>query len=94
MSESEDITIDILERCISQSEKSIWQCVKSSRESGQDKNELGCGIRPKMNVSDRIFGCFGNTVGFYEPHLAQLVWCWVHKTRQIQRAPSSQQLRH
>ena len=22
---------------------------------------LGCGIRPKMNVSGRIFGCFGNT---------------------------------
>jgi len=61
MSESEDITADILERCISQSEKSIWRCVKSSRESGEDKNELGCGIRPKMNVSDRIFGCFGNT---------------------------------
>ena len=61
MSESEDITIDILKRCISQSEKSIWRCVKSSHESGEDKNELGCGIRPKMNVSDRIFGCFGNT---------------------------------
>ena len=60
MSESEDITIDILERCISQSEKCIWRCVKSSRESGEDKNELGCGIRPKMNVSDLIFGCFGN----------------------------------
>ena len=57
MSESEDITIDILERCISQSDKSIWRCVKSSRESGEDKNELGCGIWPKMNVSDRIFGC-------------------------------------
>ena len=61
MSESEDIAIDILERCISQSEKGIRRCVKSSRESGEDKNELGCGIRPKMNVSDRIFGCFGNT---------------------------------
>ena len=67
MSESEDTTIDILERCISQSEKSIWRCVKSSRESGEDKNELGCGIRPKMNVSD---------------------------VSEIQRAPSSQQLRH
>ena len=54
-SESEDTTTDILERCISQPEKSVWRCVKSSRENGDDENELGCGIRPKMNVSDRIF---------------------------------------
>ena len=60
-SESEDTTIDILERCISQPEISMWRCVKSSRENGDDESELGCGIRPKMNVSDRIFGCFGNT---------------------------------
>ena len=43
-SESEDTTIDILERCISQSEISMWRCVKSSRESGDDESELGCGI--------------------------------------------------
>jgi len=54
-SESEDNTADILERCISQSDNSIWRYVKSSRESGDDENELGCGIRPKMN-SGRIFG--------------------------------------
>jgi len=35
--------------------------VKSSRENGDDENELGGGIRPKMDVSDRIFRCFGNT---------------------------------
>jgi len=45
----------------------MWRCVKSSRESGDDESELGCGIRPKMNVSDRIFGCFGNT-----PELAKV----------------------
>ena len=61
ISESEDTTIDIRERCISQPERSAWRCVKSSSESREDENELGCGIRPKMNVSDRIFGCFGNT---------------------------------
>ena len=60
-SESEGTITDILELCISQSEKSMRRCVKFSRESGDEKNELGCGIRPKMNVSDRILGCFGNT---------------------------------
>jgi len=42
----------------------MWRCVKSSRESGDDESELGCGIRLKMDVSDRsdrILGCFGNT---------------------------------
>jgi len=48
----------VLERCISQSEQSMWRCVQSSPESGDDENELACVIRPNMNVSDRTFGCY------------------------------------
>ena len=61
-SESEDTTTDILERCISQSEKSIWRCVKSSRESGDDENELwGAEYGPKGMFRTLFRGCFGNT---------------------------------
>ena len=61
MSQSEDTTVDILERYISESEQSIWRCVKSSPESVGGENELECEIRLKLSASDRIFGCFGNT---------------------------------